>query len=851
MAAAEQAVQDEEQQSAAELKRLMGTGIAEDWRFHPITTSDWESAIVWELPSPPLPVSDEMQQEINQSPPIRRFNQPETRFILPNYDLETGEWEAEIIWDEAQAAMLPLPAVQINLNDPNIVVEVAHEGKQGYLSRIAAQKRRKAAGSKGDKILKKEESKKRSSSSAAKQSATETAAALRSAAADKQSLTLDKFNLSNDRYYEIHKTAKSGLVRQEFGKASVQHSLPALRLSLPFFKVNMSKSDLRAFHRPPLKLISDEMFQFMRLRRFQKSRLRGKQITEILKSPKDITLRDNCPYVLFEYSEEYPPLLSNGGMGSLIMNYYRKKDEKDSFIPKVNLGALSILEQVDASPFFGFGDVQPGQLFQAIKNNLYIAPIFKQELQNDDFLLIRYTYKDSTKYFLRDIPRVFTVGQTFPLTLVHPPQSRKMKVYVRDRLKVTAFRRFLKKGRHIRFPLKRMLNSFHRYHEQSIRKHLRDCFELQGGTFSDNKWLVMRRDAVIPPDEEMFKLVTPEMTCVFESLRVGQQRLADAGYGTGEIQMEDDADQDGESILDDEVQLAPWNTTKNFILATQAKGMIKVYGPGDPTGRGEGFSFFRASMKKMFVRRGTTRAELEAYQQSQEKFGHKFSISDQQKHYKEEINRVWDAQIRSLSSVAELEFDEREAQAGDLLMEGDGGGGGGGQESATDLRDMMQMFEGVGDSSTVGQSQSGGRYSRASSPAPSSQHPASTISRLMAADDTTMETGSVDSSSRMTGGRAKALLIRRKVTNDRGMEEWQEEAVFDYRIINAYMKQKRIMEISAANPEDDEETRKRRLIEQLRMLKRQTGRSLTIPKMSQSNRKCRSCGQVRCKVDKL
>ncbi len=30
--------------------------------------------------------------------------------------------------------------------------------------------------------------------------------------------------------------------------------------------------------------------------------------------------------------------------------------------------------------------------------------------------------------------------------------------------------------------------------------------------------------------------------------------------------------------------------------------MLKLYGAGDPTGRGEGFSFIRASMKEMFYK---------------------------------------------------------------------------------------------------------------------------------------------------------------------------------------------------------------------------------------------------------
>ncbi len=39
--------------------------------------------------------------------------------------------------------------------------------------------------------------------------------------------------------------------------------------------------------------------------------------------------------MLWEFSEEHPPIISNFGMGSILVNYYRKKNEKDDHIPKV------------------------------------------------------------------------------------------------------------------------------------------------------------------------------------------------------------------------------------------------------------------------------------------------------------------------------------------------------------------------------------------------------------------------------------------------------------------------------------------------------------------------------------
>jgi transcription initiation factor TFIID subunit 1 len=103
----------------------------------------------------------------------------------------------------------------------------------------------------------------------------------------------------------------------------------------------------------------------------------------------------------------------------------------------------------------------------------------------------------------------------------------------------------------------------------------------------------------IPSDADMLKMVGPEQVVLSESMQVGQRHLQDAGYS----QVADVAEGD-ESNLSVEQQLAPWITTKNFLFATQAKAMLRLHGDGDPTGRGEAFSFIRISMKDIFVKAG-------------------------------------------------------------------------------------------------------------------------------------------------------------------------------------------------------------------------------------------------------
>src|SRR6266704_2908693 len=107
----------------------------------------------------------------------------------------------------------------------------------------------------------------------------------------------------------------------------------------------------------------------------------------------------------------------------------------------------------------------------------------------------------------------------------------------------------------------------------------------------------LKSNWAIPSDAEMLKMVGPEQVVLTESMQIGQRHLQDLGYS----QAVEDGD---ESNLSIEQQLAPWITTKNFLFATQAKAMLRLHGDGDPTGRGEAFSFIRISMKDIFVKAG-------------------------------------------------------------------------------------------------------------------------------------------------------------------------------------------------------------------------------------------------------
>ncbi|KAI3660881.1 hypothetical protein MP638_006638 [Amoeboaphelidium occidentale] len=866
---AESKVQVSSKEQKSEVKEEQ---VFNDRMFHPVELCAWEDDIIYDY--------DSIQKFSEYKKKRKRLEFD----VVPDYDLIIGDWESKIIYDESDvpknmsSSMLSYE-VEIPMNDPYLHIEYNTEqnNTNDALKRFPAYPAHFYKVNKSVSITSHasalfasqlhtsyaKEAKKRPVSGNAKDDVYFTSLIIQPLVArsgqevdntqnnegdqdefgtgkgkqdKKKEQELDEFNISNDRYYEMHRQ-KTGRVRQLFGKiAPIQHLLPALRLSLPYYRRFMSKAELRAWHRPPIQLQNGEVMKFQRVKNqlkktVQQMQLKKVTMHDLVQNVTDITLADNGNYILIEYSEEYPPLIQNVGMETLFINYYRKKDDKDASMPvSEGVGMPVILEQVDASPFFGFGDCLPGETVTAFKNNLFVVPIFKQQLNNEDFLLIRRRLKPGHYvHYIREIGKIYVAGQTYPLQEVSPPQSRKVKAYVKDRLIVAAMRRFKRKGRTARYPINKIVNTYHRYHEQSMRKHLKDVFDLQKN--SKNKhFVVLKKDVMIPSEQELLKMVTPEMVCLFESTRVGQQRLADAGFGYSEM-MDEDGNEE-ESKLDDEIQLAPWNVTKNFILACQNKGMVKLYGSGDPTGCGEGFSFFRASMKLMFLREGMSVEEEQAYFESQVKTGHKFALADQRKFYQQEINRIWNAQVSSLTSTDphedwdnEIPLKKALASRASMHLDDDIS-----ESEAADYKSMLQMIN---------------------SPGPKSQH---------GSQHGDFETASVTSSTTMQADKRKikrALLLKRQLKDG----NTQEELVMDPNVIQAYQRKKLLIKVTAGGKheihiDDDDQTikekgsaaiRSQRRIhgaikfkDQPQRLKQKDG---TV-RYGNAKRKCTSCGQV-------
>ncbi|KAF4555380.1 Transcription initiation factor TFIid 111 kDa subunit-like protein [Elsinoe fawcettii] len=459
-----------------------------------------------------------------------------------------------------------------------------------------------------------------------------------------------RYNISNDEAYELLKENHQHKVRSTLGSVSIDHSMPAVKLQFPFYRVKLEPKQLRSFHRPALHgLKSGRENKFSKSKVVKKKHLKGRETRDIFAKSEDLSMGDNSSGLLLEYSEEMPMMLSNFGMGNRLVNYYRRKDDQDTSRPKEEIGETQVLLPQDRSPFANFGHVDPGELVPAIHNSLYRAPIFKHEGKPTDFLVVCSTISETHhRFYLRNLENLHVVGQQFPSTEIPGEHSRKVTDAAKRRLKAISYRVWRKWSQRRGPPLT----------NQVVLAHLpgSDIAQNRGKMrefmkYDKNQSIWVPKDTDIPPDtDELRSLIRPEDICLLDSMQVGVQHLSDLGLRRDEDAADDEDEKEGTNI---ELLLAPWSTTKNFMNACQGKAMLQLHGEGDPTGRGEGFSFIKTSMKGGFRALGESIEERLDAKRLKENHGHSYNVAKQQRAYDESIRRIWRAQTDSLSSKME------------------------------------------------------------------------------------------------------------------------------------------------------------------------------------------------------
>ncbi|RYQ81370.1 hypothetical protein Ahy_Scaffold1g107319 isoform B [Arachis hypogaea] len=329
------------------------------------------------------------------------------------------------------------------------------------------------------------------------------------------------------------------------------------------------------------------------------------------KKKSDLSVKDGHVF-LMEYCEERPLLLGNAGMGARLCTYYQKcspDDQSGSLLRNTDnsLGHIISLDPADKSPFLG--DLKPGCSQSSLETNMYRAPIFPHKVPLTDYLLVR---SPKGKLSLRRIDKINVVGQQEPLMEVLSPGSKNLQTYMMNRLLVHMCREFQAAEKRLLLPCVRideLLSQFPYLSEASFRKRIKEYATLQRGT-NGQSILVKKRNFCMWSEEELRKMVTPELVCAYESMQAGLYRLKHLGItethptniSSAMSRLPDEAIAlAAASHIERELQITPWNLSSNFVACTsQGKENIErmeITGVGDPSGRGLGFSYARAPPK--------------------------------------------------------------------------------------------------------------------------------------------------------------------------------------------------------------------------------------------------------------
>ncbi|XP_058793259.1 transcription initiation factor TFIID subunit 1-like [Phymastichus coffea] len=632
-------------------------------------------------------------------------------FPVENEELVYGLWEDEIIWDAESMKKIPKPKIlTLDPNDENIILGIPDDIDPALMHRSNGPQ---------PKVKIPHPHVKKSKLLLGKAGVINVLEEDAPPPPPKSPTNSDPFNISNDIYY-MPKSSETTIRLKVGGGNLIQHSTPIVELRTPFVPTYMGPMRLRNFHRPPLKtycrgaLAHSGPHSVMPLTKFIKKQAKLREQERIasgggdvffMRTPNDLTGRDG-EIVLIEFSEEHPPLVNQVGMCSKIKNYYKRNVGKDTGPPEFKYGETAYAH---TSPFLGV--LTPGQTIQAIENNMYRAPIYEHKVNDTDFLVIR----TRDQYYIREVDALFLAGQECPLYEVPGPNSKRANNFVRDFLQVFIYRLFWKSKTN---PRKIMMDdirkAFPLHSESTIRKRLKLCADFKR-TGMDSNWWVIKPDFRLPTEEEIRAMVSPEQCCAYFSMIAAEQRLKDAGYGEKFLFTPQDDDEEMQLKMEDEVKVAPWNTTRAYIQAMKGKCLLQLTGPADPTGCGEGFSYVRVPNKPTIskeeqeaqpkrivngtdadlrrlplnaarallrkfrvpddvimklsrwevidVVRTLSTEKAKAGEEGMTKFsrGNRFSIAEHQERYKEESQRIFDLQNRVLASNEVLSTDEGES----------------------------------------------------------------------------------------------------------------------------------------------------------------------------------------------
>ncbi|CAI5737288.1 unnamed protein product [Peronospora destructor] len=254
-----------------------------------------------------------------------------------------------------------------------------------------------------------------------------------------------------------------------------------------------------------------------------------------------------------------------------------------------------------------------------------------------------------TTVYIMELPEVFVAGQIEPQIEVPAPNSRSANEFIRPYMSFHILRLFKKASDGERLKIEDIARAFPNQSGTAIRKRMKEVATFERGG-NDSGWWKKKPASQLQSEEEIRASIPPESVCLYESMMSGHRRLLDIGLtklftpsgvngainhlirrlelrkntlsarfvsanlerrvkekAQAELWKKDpvvrklETDIQVARYINEQLQLTPWNLTNNYVechLQGKGSGMLQLGGIGDPTGRGEGFSFVRVPQSR-------------------------------------------------------------------------------------------------------------------------------------------------------------------------------------------------------------------------------------------------------------
>ncbi|GAX83509.1 hypothetical protein CEUSTIGMA_g10934.t1 [Chlamydomonas eustigma] len=288
--------------------------------------------------------------------------------------------------------------------------------------------------------------------------------------------------------------------------------------------------------------------------------------------------------------------------------------DDDDDVEVWRIGNVQALSTDEDSPFLGA--LHPGQSLVSVEGGgLYRAPAVPHSTATTDLLLVR---NANGALSVREVTGTFLVGQQQPAMRVPTPCS-PLVAELRDNRLLACVARLLrtKEERLKRKPggiqqqatikveeLKPKFPKLSTTEISNLLKSMCGCYHRP-----ETNSYALNPGVQLMPESELRRLVTPEMVCAVDSMLAASVQAHSLGIqdidtltnlvasdklaiALEQLPLHDPQVAAAAELIEWMVNHCPWVTTNSFVSSMrECNAIMAITGPGDPTGRGYGFSF--------------------------------------------------------------------------------------------------------------------------------------------------------------------------------------------------------------------------------------------------------------------